>query len=183
MKVRSLSTSLTLLSLAISTQLYAQTVETDASVQTTAAVTSQKPTQLAPIVLTASRSAQSIAEIAGTVQAIEQKQIEQQSAAGRKLADILAQLVPSLSPSSGTTTNYGQTMRGRQVLILIDGVAQTGSRDASRQLNSISPDSIERVEVVSGASSIYGSGATGGIINIITKKGRPMGFILNPNSV
>lgn len=171
MKVPSLSTSLTLLSLAISTQLYAQTVETDASVQTTAAVTSQKPTQLAPIVVTASRSAQSIAEIAGTVQAIEQKQIEQQSAAGRKLADILAQLVPSLSPSSGTTTNYGQTMRGRQVLILIDGVAQTGSRDASRQLNSISPDSIERVEVVSGASSIYGSGATGGIINIITKKG------------
>ena len=121
MKVRSLSSSLTLLSLAISNQLYAQTVETDASVQTTAAVTSQKPTQLAPIVLTASRSAQSIAEIAGTVQAIEQKQIEQQSAAGRKLADILAQLVPSLSPSSGTTTNYGQTMRGRQVLILIDG--------------------------------------------------------------
>ncbi len=176
MKVRSLSTSLTLLSLAISTQLYAQTVETDASVQTTAAVTSQKPTQLAPIVVTASRSAQSIAEIAGTVQAIEQKQIEQQSAAGRKLADILAQLVPSLSPSSGTTTNYGQTMRGRQVLILIDGVAQTGSRDASRQLNSISPDSIERVEVVSGASSIYGSGATGGIINIITKKGSGEGL-------
>jgi iron complex outermembrane receptor protein len=30
---------------------------------------------------------------------------------------------------------------------------------------------IERIEVVSGASSIYGAGATGGIINIITKKG------------
>lgn len=171
MRIRSLSTSFTLLSLAISTQLYAQTVEVDSAVQANASVASQKPLQLAPIVVTASRSAQSIAEIAGTVQAIEQKQIEQQAAAGRKLADILAQLVPSLSPSSGTTTNYGQTMRGRQVLILIDGVAQTGSRDASRQLNSISPDSIERVEVVSGASSIYGSGATGGIINIITKKG------------
>ena len=39
------------------------------------------------------------------------------------------------------------------------------------QLNSISPDMIERVEVVSGASSIYGAGATGGIINIITKRG------------
>jgi iron complex outermembrane receptor protein len=46
-----------------------------------------------------------------------------------------------------------------------------GSRDSSRQLNSISPNMIERVEVVSGASSIYGAGATGGIINIITKKG------------
>ncbi|MBH2001778.1 MAG: TonB-dependent receptor [Moraxellaceae bacterium] len=175
MKVRSLSTSFTLLSLAISTQLYAQTVETAPSTQAVV-VESQKTAQLAPIVVTATRSAQSIAEIAGTVQSIEQKQIEQQAAAGRKLADILAQLVPSLSPSSGTTTNYGQTMRGRQVLVLIDGVAQTGSRDAARQLNSISPDSIEKIEVVSGASSIYGSGATGGIINIITKKGTGEGL-------
>ncbi|MEQ1311370.1 TonB-dependent receptor [Acinetobacter sp. XH1639] len=171
MKVRSLSTSLTLLSLAISTQLYAQTVETDASVQTTAAVTSQKPTQLAPIVLTASRSAQSIAEIAGTVYRIEQEDIAKQAAAGKSTADILGLLVPSLTPSSGTTSNYGMTMRGRTVQYMIDGVPQTGSRDSSRQLNSISPDMIERVEVVSGASSIYGSGATGGIINIITKKG------------
>jgi len=171
MKVRSLSTSLTLLSLAISTQLYAQTVETDASVQTTAAVTSQKPTQLAPIVLTASRSAQSIAEIAGTVYRIEQEDIAKQAAAGKSTADILGLLVPSLTPSSGTTSNYGMTMRGRRVQYMIDGVPQTGSRDSSRQLNSISPDMIERVEVVSGASSIYGSGATGGIINIITKKG------------
>jgi len=62
-------------------------------------------------------------------------------------------------------------MRGRAVQYMIDGVPQTGSRDSSRQLNSISPNSIERIEVVSGASSIYGAGATGGIINIITKKG------------
>ncbi|ENX02275.1 hypothetical protein F900_01339 [Acinetobacter modestus] len=175
MKVRSLSTSLTLLSLAISTQLYAQTVETDASVQTTAAVESQKPTQLAPIVVTASRSAQSIAEIAGTVYRIEQEDIAKQAAAGKSTADILGLLVPSLTPSSGTTSNYGMTMRGRTVQYMIDGVPQTGSRDSSRQLNSISPDMIERVEVVSGASSIYGSGATGGIINIITKKGSTEG--------
>ncbi|KKW77211.1 ligand-gated channel protein [Acinetobacter sp. AG1] len=171
MKVRTLSTSLTLLSLAISTQLYAQTVEADATVQTTAAVESQKPAQLAPIVVTASRSAQSIAEIAGTVYRIEQEDIAKQAAAGKSTADILGLLVPSLTPSSGTTSNYGMTMRGRTVQYMIDGVPQTGSRDSSRQLNSISPDIIERVEVVSGASSIYGAGATGGIINIITKKG------------
>jgi len=85
MKVRSLSTSFTLLSLAISTQLYAQTVETAPSTQAVV-VESQKTAQLAPIVVTATRSAQSIAEIAGTVQSIEQKQIEQQAAAGRKRA-------------------------------------------------------------------------------------------------
>lgn len=175
MKVRSLSTSFTLLSLTISTQLYAQTVETDASVQTTTAE-SQKPAQLAPIVVTATRSAQSIAEIAGTVYSIGQEDIAKQAAAGKSTADILGLLVPSLTPNSGTTSNYGMTMRGRTVQYMIDGVPQTGSRDSSRQLNSISPNSIERIEVVSGASSIYGSGATGGIINIITKKGQSDGF-------
>lgn len=120
-----------------------------------------------------------IAEIAGTVQSIDQKQIIQQATAGRKVADILAQLVPSLASSSGTTSNYGQTMRGRNVLVMIDGVSQTGSRDVSRQLNSISPGMIERIEVISGATSIYGSGATGGIINIITKRAdtsKPLSF-------
>ena len=62
-------------------------------------------------------------------------------------------------------------MRGRVVQYMIDGVPQTGYRDGSRQLNSIQPSMIERIEVVSGATSIYGSGATGGIINIITKRG------------
>lgn len=140
-----------------------------------------EPTEFAlqQTVVTATRTPKSIAEIAGTVQTISNEQITQQAAAGRKTADALAQLIPSLAPSSGTTSNYGQTMRGRQVLIMIDGVSQTGSRDVSRQLNSISPSMIERVEVVSGASSIYGSGATGGIINIITKrtdKSKPISY-------
>ncbi|WAU74969.1 TonB-dependent receptor [Acinetobacter sp. TR11] len=175
MKVRSLSTSFTLLSLAISTQLYAQTVETAPSTQAVV-VESQKIAQLAPIVVTATRSAQSIAEIAGTVYSINKEDIAKQAAAGKSTADILGLLVPSLTPSSGTTSNYGMTMRGRTVQYMIDGVPQTGSRDSSRQLNSISPDSIEKIEVVSGASSIYGSGATGGIINIITKKGTEEGL-------
>ena len=125
------------------------------------------------------KDAKNIAEIAGTVQTIEKQQIEQQATAGRKIADILAQLVPSLGVSSGTTTNYGQTMRGRDVMIMIDGVSQNGSRDVARQLNSISPGMIERIEVLSGATSIYGSGSTGGIINIITKRAdstKPVSF-------
>ncbi|WOE33114.1 TonB-dependent receptor [Acinetobacter sp. SAAs470] len=130
----------------------------------------ESATKLPAMIITATRTATNISEIAGTVQTINQSQIQQQAIAGRKTADILAQLIPSLAPSSGTMSNYGQTMRGRNVLVLIDGVPQTGSRDVSRQFNSISPSLIERVEVISGATSIYGSGATGGIINIITKR-------------
>ena len=168
-----LPTQLTCLTLAVCTQLYAQdNVVTNSASQTSSVGAQQKETtQLAPIVVTATRSAKSIADIAGTVYSIDQAEIEKQANAGRSTADIIGFLIPSLTPSSGTTSNYGMTMRGRAVQYMIDGVPQTGSRDSSRQLNSISPNSIERIEVVSGASSIYGAGATGGIINIITKKG------------
>ena len=162
--------SLCLLTTAICTHLYADEVIQEPALATSSD-TKKTNTQLASIVMTATRTPKSISEVAGTVQTIQGNEITQQAGAGRKVADVLAQLVPSLAPSSGTTSNYGQTMRGRNVLIMIDGVSQTGSRDVARQLNSISPNMIDHIEVVSGATSIYGSGATGGIINIITKRG------------
>ena len=145
---------LALLSLTISGQLHAG--------QTSAVQ------QLDTVSVNATRAARSAAQIAGTVYRIDQEQIARQVAAGRSTADILGQLVPSLAPASGTTSNYGMTMRGRSVQVMIDGVPLTGARDGSRQLNSISPTMIERIEVISGASALYGAGASGGIINIIT---------------
>lgn len=172
-KMRLSHFSLCLLTTAICSQLYA-----DDSVAI-GTETQNAEAKLPTIVMTATRTPKSIAEIAGTVQTISAAEIAQQAAPGKKVADILAQLVPSLAPSSGTSSNYGQTMRGRNVLVMIDGVSQTGSRDVARQLNSISPNMIDHIEVVSGATSIYGSGATGGIINIITKradKSEPVSF-------
>lgn len=157
------SLPVTVLSLAIAAQAQAQ----DAPSNTTTA--SGQVQELSALLVTTSRSAKSIAQIAGTVYGIEREAIAQQAAAGRSTADILGQLVPGLAPASGTTSNYGMTMRGRTVLVMIDGVPLTGSRDGSRQLNSITPALLERIEVVSGASSLYGAGAAGGIINLITR--------------
>jgi iron complex outermembrane receptor protein len=125
---------------------------------------------LSDTVVSATRNAASIASIPGSVQVIDAQQIQQQSGAGRRLSDILGQLVPGLAPTSGGMSNFGQTLRGRAMLVLIDGVSQNATRDNYRQLNSISPASIERIEVVSGASSVYGAGASGGMVNIITKR-------------
>ncbi|MCS3431742.1 TonB-dependent receptor [Klebsiella sp. BIGb0407] len=163
MRYLSTPVRITFLSLAVSAQVYAQT---DTA---TAPQASGQVLETDTMTVTAARSAKSIADIAGTVYSIEHQDIAQQVSAGRSTADILGQLVPGLAPASGTTSNYGMTMRGRTVQIMLDGVPLTGSRDGSRQLNSIAPAMIERVEVVSGASSLYGSGATGGIINIITR--------------
>ena len=115
--------------------------------------------QLQATVVSATRSETSIAQIPGSVQVINEAQIRQQTGAGRRVADILGQLVPGIAPSSGGMSNFGQTLRGRNTLILIDGVSQNATRDNFRQLNSVAPESIERIEVISGASSVYGAGA------------------------
>lgn len=61
-------------------------------------------------------------------------------------------------------------MRGRAIVVLIDGVRLNSSRTDSRQLDSIDPFNIEHIEVISGATSLYGGGSTGGLINIVTKR-------------
>ncbi|CAM3851058.1 TonB-dependent receptor [Parendozoicomonas haliclonae] len=127
-------------------------------------------TQLDKVVVTATRTAANLSSISGTVQVIEGQQIAAQASSGEKLSDILEKLVPGMGPSTQTVTDRTQSIRGRKVLVLIDGISQQDNRQISRQMNTIRPENIARVEVVSGASAIYGGGATGGIINIITKK-------------
>lgn len=123
------------------------------------------------VVVSASRVKESVASIPYTTQIIEGDTIAQQAQPGRDLGSILGQIVPGLAPGDDSATSAYQTLRGRKVLVLIDGVAQRASRDISRQLTTISPQNIERVEVISGATAVYGAGATGGVINIITKRG------------
>ncbi len=122
------------------------------------------------MVVVASRTPKSISEIPGTVWFVDSEAIERGNKSGMTLGQILAQEVPSLDVSSGARTNYGQNMRGRPMLVMIDGVSMNSSRGISRQLDSIDPFNIQRIEVLSGATSIYGAGATGGVINIVTKK-------------
>ena len=121
-------------------------------------------------VVTASRIEESIASIAGTVMVIDKQAIDQQIQAGQHIGDVMGKLVPGFGVSSETNTHFNQTIRGRKALILIDGVPQYDNRDISRQLQNISIGVIERVEVISGASAVYGAGGTGGVINIITQR-------------
>ena len=123
-------------------------------------------------VVTANRSTQSISDIAATVLVIEGDEIAQQAQSGIEFKAMLANLIPSLDVGSQSRTNAGQNMRGRSTLVMIDGISLNSSRGISRQFDSINPFNIARIEVISGASAMYGGGSTGGIINIITKKGR-----------
>lgn len=175
--------ALSLLTLCISQQLYAQTdvsASTADSVEN-AAINDVPSTTLDTITVTARAKtgtalAQKISEMPAVTQVIGEEDIQAQATGNRTTGDILAQLIPSLGASSGSTSNYGTTMRGRPVQYLLNGVPLSGSRSLSRELNSIDPAQLERVEVLSGATSIYGSGAAGGLINLVTKSAAGAGF-------
>ncbi|WP_421193017.1 TonB-dependent receptor [Aeromonas enteropelogenes] len=136
---------------------------------TTSALASES-TSFDEMVVVSSRTPKAISDIPGTVWYIDSERIEQEYRGGKSLGEILASSIPSLDISSGARTNYGQNLRGRKMLVMIDGISLQSSRQISRYMDSIDPFNIERIEVLSGATSIYGAGASGGVINIVTKK-------------
>lgn len=134
---------------------------------------SENATVLAPLVITGSRIPQQISQTARTIHVVEASEIEAEARSGKTIQQILGEKIPGFDPASeGARTSYGQNLRGRTALVLIDGVSLNSARALSRQFDAIDPFNIERIEVLSGASAIYGGNATGGVINIITKKGR-----------
>lgn len=125
------------------------------------------------VLISATRTPTSIGNVNQSVTIVTEEQLQLQIAgsSGRSLTQILPKLVPGMSQNdqsmdSGTTLK----MRGRSIAILIDGVPQQSSPTTELDLAHIDPSAIERIEIVRGATAIYGNGATGGLINIITKK-------------
>ncbi|WP_319523078.1 TonB-dependent receptor [uncultured Desulfosarcina sp.] len=86
---------------------------------------------------------------------------------------------PDLNASPGVQTLRMRGMDANQVLVLIDGRRQAGSRPDNQgysytDVSNISIDNIERIEVLrDGASAQYGSDAVAGVINIVTRKSNP----------
>ncbi len=140
---------------------------------------------IAPIMVTATRVEADLREIPMSVSVVNKTEIEEHPSP--EVADHFTN-VPGASFSagkSGAGNNAMISLRGLEagrVLYLIDGVRQNSvfKEDMNKGLMNVDPEDIERIEVIKGpASSLYGSDAIGGVINIITKKGgdgKPIGF-------
>ncbi|MET0264801.1 MAG: TonB-dependent receptor [Duganella sp.] len=100
---------------------------------------------------------------------IDREELDQLRQASDSLATVLAKVVPGMADSSRTITDYGQTLRGRNALVLVDGIPLNTNRDSSRNLASLNLASIDKVQVLRGSSALYGAGASGGIIAITTR--------------
>jgi len=103
---------------------------------------------------------------------------ELQKKSGQSLANVLSQLagVEMNGNQSANGKNLGYYIRGgknRQVLILIDGIPLTDASGISLEydLRLLPVEQIEKIEVMKGAAStLYGTGAATGVINITLKK-------------
>ncbi|MFO0731955.1 MAG: TonB-dependent receptor plug domain-containing protein [Nitrospiraceae bacterium] len=127
----------------------------------------------AEVMISATRTPTSVGNVNQAVTIVTEEQLQQQIAASpsRSLTQILTKLVPGMSQNdqsmdSGTSLK----IRGRSIAIMIDGVPQQSSPTTELDLAHIDPSAIERIEIIRGATAIYGNGATGGLINIITKQ-------------
>ncbi|WP_293826263.1 TonB-dependent receptor [uncultured Brevundimonas sp.] len=136
----------------------------------------QQPAALEDVVVTASTRAQRVVEAPASISVVTAETL-----ANRPNADLTDALrdVEGVSVSGGSNNQdiFIRGLPGSYTLILVDGKRQS-TRDSRVNGNagfeqSFTPPSgaIERIEVVRGPmSSLYGSDAIGGVINIITKK-------------
>lgn len=127
--------------------------------------------EMEPIVISATRSNTELLDSPQVITVITKEQIEQQLAISTDSSQLLSSLLPAFAPSRQKLSGSGETFRGRTPLIMIDGVPQSNPlRDTGRSAHTIDLAIVERIEVIHGSNAIHGLGATGGIINYITRR-------------
>ncbi|MDR4518850.1 MAG: TonB-dependent vitamin B12 receptor [Nitrosomonas sp.] len=127
-----------------------------------------------PIVVTATRTAQTADASLAATTVITREDIERQQA--RSIHDLLRG-TPGISivNNGGPGKSTFMQMRGTEtdhVLVLIDGIKVGSATSGTTPFENIPIEQIERIEIVRGPrSSLYGSEAIGGVIQIFTRKG------------
>ncbi|KAA0934715.1 TonB-dependent receptor [Psychrobacter sp. ANT_H59] len=129
--------------------------------------------ELDKIVVTATRTPTKTSNVIAQTRVIDQEELQRYR--GQNVTDVLKnQPGINITQSGGMGTASNFYMRGfdsKQVLVLIDGIRYSSISLGSPSLNLLSADQIDRIEILYGASgsSIYGSDAMGGVIQIFTK--------------
>lgn len=131
------------------------------------------------LVVTATRTERKLSNIAVPVQIISQKTIKQSGS--QRVNDILSEQTGLYITGGGATSSAGGGVFGNGVmiqglspdytLILLDGEPIIGRQGGVLDLSRLTVNNIKKVEIVKGpSSSLYGSEAMGGVVNIITEQ-------------
>lgn len=128
------------------------------------------------LTVTATRTAQTVNQALASVTIITREQIERMQATD--LADILrfaSGVEIARSGGSGQITSiFTRGTESDHTLVLVDGMKINPGTLGSANISYIHPDNIERIEIVKGPrSTLYGSEAMGGVIQILTRQKGP----------
>lgn len=129
--------------------------------------------ELDKIVVTATRTPTKTSNVIAQTRVIDSEELQRYQ--GQTVTDVLKnQPGINITQSGGMGTASNFYMRGfdsKQVLVIIDGIRYGSISLGSPSLNLLSADQLDRIEILYGASgsSIYGSDAMGGVIQIFTK--------------
>jgi vitamin B12 transporter len=131
-------------------------------------------TQSETIVVTATRTARTVDDTLAAVTVLTRADIERSQA--QSLIDLLRGLPGlSLANNGGIGKNTSVFLRGTEsdhVLVLIDGIKIGSATTGQAAFQDLPLEEIERIEIVRGPrSSLYGSEAIGGVIQIFTRRG------------
>jgi vitamin B12 transporter len=145
-------------------------------------VRAQAASELPRTVVTPSRTAQPVADALPATSIITRDDIDRWQAVD--LVSILGRETGvQFAVPGGRGAAASLFLRGAsssQVLVLVDGVRLNAGASGAAALGGIALDAIDRIEIVRGnLSSVYGSSAVGGVVQIFTRNGAAPGFTLS----
>ena len=125
------------------------------------------------VTVTATRIPTRVSEVVAEVTVLERADIER--AEGHTLVSLLAQQAGVQASSNGglgkTASLFIRGLEARHTLLLVDGVRVASATLGTPSLDNLPLEAVERIEIVRGPmSSLYGSGAMGGVIQVFTRR-------------
>lgn len=136
-----------------------------------------RPLDLEALVVTAGRRPQALAETAVPTELVSRAEIERSGATD--LAAVLTERT-GIELQGGHPAGSGVMLQGmgsERVLVLLDGQPFVGRVAGVTDISRVPTSIIERVEVVKGPqSTLYGSEAMGGVVNIVTRQPADVAF-------
>ncbi len=131
-------------------------------------------TALEPVIVTATRTVSPAGEVLASVDLIPRDDLDRLPAAdlGDALRFVPGVEVARLGGPGQQTSLFLRGTESNHVLVLLDGLRMNPGTIGTAAIQNVAPEFVERVEVVKGPrSTLYGSDAIGGVINIITRRG------------